>query len=124
MSAIDWRVPIKARAEERTEEIDGWADERTRHAILWHLNEEGYRRIQRLEACYHCLTTFPATPSRENMRYWEEAEKNGFKQVRGVFAAHRLIRERRCPTCGVPISREALRLNDWGVNPLNDRPAE
>lgn len=121
-SLIDWRVPMKdARAEDMTEEVEGGVQERdprqARHGILWHLGAQAYGRVQRLEACYQCLTTFPAPPSRANMRFWEEAERAGYTHIRPLAVAHRLIRERCCPLCAAPITPEALNLNDMGENP-------
>lgn len=120
-SVVDWRKPmLAARAEDMTQEVEGGIQERdprdARHAILWHLGKEEYERVQRMEACYQCLTTFPATPSRANMRFWEEAEKAGYNHIRPKAVAHRLIREGRCPLCAAPINAEALGHNDMGVN--------
>lgn len=120
----DWRKPMVARAEELTQEIDGVADGRVRHAILWHLSEDAYERVIRMEACYHCLTSFPARPNKQNIWLWEEAEKQGWRHVRAKAVAHRLIREGRCPTCGYEISSAALEANDAGENPLLNRPDE
>lgn len=93
-------------------------DARNQHAVLWHLGEEEYGRVFRMEACYQCLTTFPARPSRENMRFWVEAEKGGYTHIRPKAVAHRLIREGKCPLCCAPISAEALGLNDMGENEM------
>jgi hypothetical protein len=118
-SKIDWRKPmLHARSEDLTQEIDGIQDDRNAHAIQWHLGAEEYERVQRMEACYQCLTTFPAPPSRENMRYWVEAEKAGYTHIRGKAVAHRLIREGRCPLCCCEISAAALGHNDMGENPM------
>lgn len=121
-SQVDWRKPmLGARAEDMTQEVEGGWQERdprqARHGILWHLGHEEYARVQRMEACYQCLTTFPAPPSRANMRFWEEAEKAGYSHIRPKAVAHRLIREEKCPLCGVPITREAVDLNLLGENP-------
>lgn len=122
---IDWRKPIIARAEEMTATVDGALDEhdarRERQAIRWHLGEEAFDRVKRLEACYNCLTCFPARPMKMFMPLWVEAEKAGFQQVKPKAIAHRLIREERCPICGVPISNEAVAYGNEGANPLNDR---
>jgi len=48
---------LAARAEDLTQEIDGVQDDRNLHAIQWHLGEEEYGRVMRMEACYQCLTT-------------------------------------------------------------------
>jgi hypothetical protein len=122
MSQIDWRKPITdARAEDMTQEVEGGIQERdprhARHAIMWHLGHEAYGRVQRMEACYQCLTTFPARPSALTMRLWIEAEKSGYNHIRPLAVAHRLIREGRCPLCAAPINPEALGINDHGVNP-------
>lgn len=93
-------------------------DARNQHAILWHLGDEEYKRVHRMEACYQCLTTFPAPPSRDNMRFWVEAEKAGYSHIRPKAVAHRLIREGRCPLCAAPINAEALGHNDMGENPM------
>jgi hypothetical protein len=121
MAIIDWREPMIARAEEMTQEVDGVTDPRLRYAILWHLSARDYGRIQRLEACYQCLATFPARPCKANMKLWQEAERAGWRHVRPTAVAHRLIREERCPCCGAPINRDALGLSDMGENPLNNR---
>lgn len=93
-------------------------DARNQHAILWHLGQEEYDRVQRMEACYQCLTTFPAPPSRANLRFWVEAEKAGYTHIRPLAVAHRLIREGKCPLCCCEISSAALGHNDMGENPM------
>jgi len=123
MSAIDWRKHITdARAEDMTEEVEGGILERdprqARHGVLWHLGHEAYGRVQRMEACYQCLTVFPARPMRENLGVWIEAERAGYNHIRPLAVAHRLIREGRCPLCAAPINAEALGQNDMGENPL------
>lgn len=123
-SLIDWRKPMKgARAEDMTHEVDGQLEEHDprlgrRHAILWHLGAEEYGRVQRMEACYQCITTFPARPSAANMRFWVEAEKAGYTHIRPNAVAHRLIREGKCPLCAAPINPEALGHNDMGENEM------
>jgi hypothetical protein len=119
---LDWRKHMTgARAEDMTQEVEGGFQERdprdSRHAILWHLGEEEYGRVMRMEACYQCLTTFPARPMRENLWIWVEAEKAGYNHIRPLAVAHRLIREGCCPLCAAPINAEALGHNDLGENP-------
>lgn len=117
-----------ARAEEVAATVDGALDEhdarRERQAIRWHLGERDFDRVKRLEACYNCLTCFPARPAKMFMPLWVEAEKSGFRHVKPIAVAHRLIREERCPVCGVPISDAAVAYGNEGENPLNHRVEE
>lgn len=115
----DYRKPMVARSEDVL--VEGAPDEERgapRRGIRWHMNAESYQRVMDMQACYNCLTSFPATPHAMNVGVWKTS---GFNHVRPAAVANRLIREGRCPVCCVPINAEALGIQDEGDNPLNKR---
>ena len=114
---VDWRKHMKARSEDVV--IEGGPEGPGRRmGMRWHMDRESYQRVMDMQACYNCLTAFPARPMASNLAIWKQS---GFNHVRPAAVAHRLIREERCPVCSVHIGPEALGLHDEGENPLNSR---
>lgn len=112
---IDYRKPMRVRSEDVLIEggPEGSAPSR---GIRWHMTTESYDRVMDMQACYNCVTAFPARPMAENLAIWEMSD---FKHVRPKAVVNRLIREGRCPVCAVPINPEAIGLHGEGENPLN-----
>lgn len=111
---VDWRKPIAAVAEETywTEPSEDGSDQ-PRRAIRWHVSEEGLGRIRRMEACWDCLTGFPARPCKENWRIWRDS---GFNWLHSISDSRKLVYAGRCPFCKSEISPEMLALQldtDW-----------
>lgn len=117
---IDFRKPMKARAEETVQESGLTADATPayRRGLRWHLDPESHKRIMDMMACWQCITTFPARPIASNVGIWDTS---GFNHVRPRAVANRLIRAGCCPVCAAEISPEMLGIHDEGENPLNDR---
>lgn len=73
---------------------------------------EDQNRILKGLVCANCMEPFPAKPSRETLRLFEEANirypREDWKQC---------IREERCPMCGDEVSYEYAALFDEGVLP-------
>lgn len=114
---IDYRKPMRVRSEDVL--IEGGPDgSGPSRGIRWHMTTESYDRVMAMMACYNCVTTFPARPTKDTLAIWEMSD---FKHVRPKAVVHRLIREGRCPVCAVPINPEALGIHDEGENPLNNR---
>lgn len=114
-TAVDWRKPIIAPAEETywLEPAEDGSRGEARRAIRFHLSEESYGRVQRMEACPMCLTGFPAPPRKENWRIWKTS---GFGWIHSLADSKRLICESRCPICKSEITPEMLELQtdaDW-----------
>jgi hypothetical protein len=118
MTVVDWRKPMVARAEEISGTSGVELDGRPRRALLWHMSEESYKRVMAMEACYACITAFPARPMALTLGIWQ---RSGFNHVRPKQVAERLIKEEKCPVCCAPINGEILAWHDAGPNPLNDR---
>lgn len=102
---IDWRVPIQAQAEETA-----WTDisedgEQPRRSIRWLLSEEGYGRVHRGEACWDCLSGFPAALGKGYLTEWHGS---GFKFPFSWAQARKRIRNMQCPVCGAECSSEML----------------
>lgn len=120
MPQIDYRKPMKARSEEVTFMGGPDENEKSEHRlrIRWHLDQESYDRIFSMNACWNCITAFPARPMELTLGIWR---RSGFVHVRPKVVAERLIREGKCPVCASEISPEMLAIHDEGQNPLNDR---
>ena len=103
---IDWRVPIHAQAEETywTDVSDDGSDQ-PRRSIRWLLSAEGYGRVHRGEACWDCLSGFPAPLGRAHLQDWHNSE---FRYPFSWARARKLIREFRCPCCGAECTAEML----------------
>lgn len=102
---IDWRVPIQAQAEETA-----WTDisegtNQPRRSIRWLLSEEGYGRVHRGEACWDCLSGFPAPLGKGFLTEWHNS---GFVFPFGWAQARRRIRNEQCPLCGAECTSEML----------------
>lgn len=106
MSArIDWRKPIQAQAEETA-----WTDisegtNQPRRSIRWLLSAEGYGRVHRGEACWDCLTGFPAPLGKADLTTWHAS---GYVFPFGWSQARRRIRNMQCPLCGAECTDEML----------------
>jgi hypothetical protein len=104
----DWRVPIHAVAEETYwYEVAEDGTEEARPAIRWHVSAEGLGRIQRMEACWDCLTGFPAPPRPDTWAVWKTS---GFGWVHSLADSRKLVRNRQCPLCKAEITPEMLAL--------------
>lgn len=120
MTAVDWRAPVNARAEEVAfmGSPDESSPEKARRGILWHLGPETYARVMAMQVCWNCLTSFPARPMALTIGIWD---RSGFVHVRPKAVVHRLLRECKCPVCASEITPEMLGIQDKGENPLNKR---
>jgi hypothetical protein len=105
---IDWRKPLHAVAEETywLEKQEDGTDE-PRPAIRWNVSLEGLGRIRRMEACWDCLTGFPAPPRPDTWVVWKTS---GFGWVHSLEESRKLIRNRQCPLCKAEITPEMLAL--------------
>ena len=106
---IDWRKPVAAHAEETywVEPAEDGTQGQPRRSIRWHLSEEGYGRVRRMEACHQCLTGFPAQPRKGTWRIWKTS---GFGFLHSLEDSRKLIEAGRCPICKSEISPEMLEL--------------
>lgn len=107
MTYVDWRKPIQAQAEETY-----WTDysedgEQPRRSIRWLLSTEGYGRVHRGEACWNCLSGFPAPLGRGHLDDWHMSE---FKFIVPWAQARKLIRNDQCPLCRAECTSEMLTL--------------
>ncbi len=104
---IDWRVPVAAHAEETywAEPSEDGSEGQPRRAIRWHLSAEGMGRVRRMEACWDCLTGFPAPPRRDTWATWKTS---GFTFIHSLAESRALIVKRRCPLCKAEITPEML----------------
>lgn len=105
MTRIDWRRPIQAVAEETY-----WTDyveegDQPRRSIRWLLSPEGYGRVHRGEACWNCLSGFPAPVGREFLDDWHRSD---FVFTQRWAEVRKLIRNQQCPLCRADCSAEML----------------
>lgn len=111
---VDWRVPIHAVAEETYWiEVAEDGTEHPRPAIRWQMSAEGVGRVMRMEACWDCLTGFPAPPRPDTWATWLTS---GFNFIHSVADSKKLVRNRQCPLCKAEITPEMLALQidtDW-----------
>lgn len=112
----DWRRPIASVAEETywTDVAEDGSDQ-PRRAIRWHVSEEGMGRIHRMEACWDCLTPFPAPPTSANWHIWKAS---GFKwhPLFGISGSRKLVNAGRCPICRSEINSAMLEIqmdDEW-----------
>lgn len=110
MSRIDWRRPIQAQAEETywTDQAEDGGDQ-PRRAVRWLLAEEGYGRVMRGEACWNCLTGFPAPLGRAHLDDWHTST---FVFIQPWSQVRKLIRNTQCPICRADCSPEMLAIQD------------
>lgn len=105
---VDWRTPIAAHAEETYWiEVSEDGTENPRPAVRWHLSAEGIGRIKRMEACWNCLTGFPAPPRRDTWTIWK---LSGFGWVHSLRESKKLVQAGCCPLCKAECSPEMLAL--------------
>lgn len=107
MTVIDWRKPIQAQAEETywTDEAEDGSPDQPRRAIRWLLAEEGYGRVMRGEACWNCLTGFPALLGRDQLDEWH---RSSFVFIQPWAQVRKLIRNGQCPICRADCSAAML----------------
>jgi hypothetical protein len=102
----DWRAPIQAHAEETY-----WTDyaeegsEQPRRAIRWLLSPEGFGRVARGEACWNCLSGFPAPLGKAHLDRWHRSD---FGFIAKWTEVRKLIRNEQCPLCRAECSKEML----------------
>ena len=103
---IDWREPLHAHSEETywTDVSEDGSDV-PRRSIRWHVSEEGLGRIMRMEACWDCLTGFPAPPRPDTWATWLTS---GFNWIHSIADSKKLVRNRQCPLCKAEITPEML----------------
>lgn len=105
---IHWREPLHAVAEETYARFyDSTGDERAEPAIRWQVSAEGLGRIRRMEACWECLTGFPAPPRPDTWKTWLTS---GFGWVHSIAESKKLVCNRQCPLCKAEITPEMLAL--------------
>lgn len=103
---IDWRTPLHAVVEETYATVfadDG--SERSEPQIRFIVSAEGLGRIKRMEACWECLTGFPAPPRPDTWAIWKTS---GFGWVHSLADSKKLVQNRQCPLCKAEITAEML----------------
>lgn len=111
---VDWRTPLHGIAEETYWiEVSEDGTETPRPAIRWHVSAEGLGRIMRMEACWNCLTGFPAPPRKDTWKTWKTS---GYNWLHSVADSKKLVQDGCCPLCKAECSAAMLALqidSDW-----------
>ena len=116
-----WRRPVNAHAEETLDFYHG----EPQRSIKWYIDgEHQFEDAERMRlglVCTECMSTFPASPDKKNIKIWGKYVHE-WAPMRTKDEVIKLISNNLCPTCSSEVTPEMFALSYKGVDEFKAQP--